>query len=433
MSFASLYSLVVPKKVLRQTTLVATGSLVNGACLFLVNLVMARSLEQSVFGIFSLSVLVLTTMGELSDFGLNTGLLRFASYFISSNQIENLKQLVKTVWNWRVVISVILTCIGVIFAYPIAKYIFGQSEIFKYFAFASFGIGGVIMLGFLATFLQAKQLFTYNAAIQSLKGLLRLGAVALLAFFHVKNLYYYLAVYIAVPWFLYFTNTLVLPENFRKAQIDTETRNKLNKQLANFSFWLTIASLTSIVAGKIDQVMVSHYVGLDEVAIYAVAWQFIQVLMVLGNSISSVLVPRIGGVRNKEELLNLIKRVMIWLLCCVVLLAILIYPSQYLITFFFGANYAASTPIYLVLAYGTLAYIIIIPFSLSITVYNKTYIAALAGVFQLILNVVLNLLLIPRFGVMGVAYTFTITNVVQLLWDIGWSIYLLNKKELVVL
>jgi O-antigen/teichoic acid export membrane protein len=424
---------IVAKKAVHETVFVASGSLVNGASLFVITLILARVLDQAVFGVFSLSILVLTTMGEISDFGLNTGFLRFAPYFISTEQTNSLKQLVKTVWGWRVGISATLTVGGIIFAYPIARYLFGQPSIFPYFAFASLGIGGVIMLGFLSTFLQSHKLFRFNATLQSLKGILRLAAVIILALLKVTNLYVYLAVYISIPWLLFLLNLRVLPENFRGVEVGSEIKSKLNRQLANFSFWITIASLTSIAAGKIDQVMVSHYLGLEEVAVYTVAWQFIQVFIVFANSISSVLIPRFSGLQSKEDLRAFFGRTILWLLAVTIGLAAIIYPSQFLISIFFGTRYASAIPVYLILAFGTLANIIVIPFSLAITTYNKTYIATLAGMFQLVLNVFLNLLFIPKFGVIGVAYTYLITNVVQLFWDVCWSFYLLKKKEFIVL
>ena len=420
---------IFKKRALHQTAFVTAGSLVNGMSLLALNIVLARALSQELFGIFSLSVLALSTMAEISDFGLNAGLLRFAPYYIATNQADKLKQLLKTVWRWRATLTWLFTVGGIVFSYPLAKYLFGQPQITPYLAYSFLGVGGVILLGFLATFLQSKQRFFYQASVQSLKGFLRLLIVVILAVAGVKNLFAYLSVYIFVPWILFLANYGVFPEKFRKVEVDEDTRKNLHSQLAKFSFWLTVASLMGIAGGKIDQVMISHYLGLENVAVFTVAWQLIQVFPVLYGSISSVLIPKISALRNKAELVVFVRRVFKWVLVGTIGIALLIYPSQYLINFLFGDKYVAAMPVYLLLAYSLLFNILAIPFSLTITIFNKTHIMAAASFVQMIILIVCNLIFIPRYGIMGVAYTYIISVAASFVWNVVWALYLIKKKD----
>lgn len=417
------------KKTLHHTAFVTAGSLVNGLSLFALNILLARALSQDLFGIFSLAVLVLIIMGEISDFGLNSGLLRFAPLYISTKQTEKLKQLVKTVWGWRVALSAILTVGCIVFAFPISKYIFGQEKLTPYLSFSSLGVGGAILLGFVITFLQAEQKFLRQAVIQSLKGFSRLVIIGILYLLGVKNLSIYLAVYVAVPWFLFVFNYRQLPAEFRKVKIEAEVKQKLHSQLANFSFWLTIWSLVSIAAGKVDQIMVSHYLGLEQVAVFTVAWQFIQFFPVFYGSINAVLVPKISSLTSKAELRSFVARTFKWVLMAAIGVAVVIYPSQFLITLLFGQKYAASMPVFLVLSFAMLFNVLAIPFSLAVTAFNRTKIVAMSGVIQMFIMVICNLLFIPRFGIIGSAYTFTIGMIVQFAWNFVWSAYLLEKTE----
>lgn len=421
--------LILGKKALHHTAFVTIGSLINGASLLVLNIVLARALSKESFGIFSLSVLALSSMAEISDFGLNLGLLRFAPYYIATDQTDKLKQLVKTIWRWRVTLTWALTVGGIVFSYPLAKYLFGQAKIASYLAYSFLGIGGVILLGFLATFLQSKQRFFYQASIQSLKGFLRLAIVVILAIFGVNNLFAYLSVYIFVPWILFLTNFGVFPEKFRQVQIDQEVKRNLHSQLAKFSFWLTISSFMGIAGGKLDQVMISHYLGLADVAVFTVAWQLIQVFPVLSGSIASVLMPKISRLKNKTELVAFVKRVFKWMLVGTIGIAFLIYPSQYLINFLFGQQYVAAMPVYLILAYSLLLNILAIPFSTTVVVFNRTHIMAVAAFFQAVLLIVCNLLFIPRYGIIGSAYTYIISQVAQFMWNLTLALYLLKKKD----
>ena len=408
------------------------GSLVNGLSLFALNIILARSMSPSLFGIFSISILVLSTVAEMSDFGLNAGLLRFAPYYISTNQTDKLKQLIKTIWQWRVSLTIVLTLGGVVLSRPLAEYVFGQPQVAGYVAFASLGVGGVILLGFIATYLQAKQRFFYNASLQSLKGFLRLLIVGILALFGVDNLFVYLSVYIFVPWILTLTNYGVLPPDFRTVVVEDEVKNKLHSQLAKFSFWLTLSSLMSIFASRVDQVMVSKLMGLANVAIYSVAYQLIQFFPLIYNSISSVLTPKMSSLTDKASVVVFIKRTFKWVLLAAFAVSILIYPSQYLITLFFGQKYISSMPVYLVLAYSLMLNILVIPFSLAITVFNRTNLVALSGLLQLVVSVAANMAFIPIFGVMGAAYAFGLGIIVSLLYNMACAVYLIKKKDLTV-
>jgi len=130
---------LLQKKFLNDLAFVYAGAVINGLSLFFINVVLGRFLEKDLFAVFSLSIMALSTVAEMSDFGLNAGLLRFAPHYIALKEENKLKQLVKIVWKWRVYISVFLTLLGIIFSYPLAKYIFGQPEIYKQVAFSFLG------------------------------------------------------------------------------------------------------------------------------------------------------------------------------------------------------------------------------------------------------------------------------------------------------
>ncbi len=423
---------VIRNKSLHQTSFVTFGSLINGGSLLLLNIILAKILSQESFGIFALSVLALSAMAEVSDFGLNMGLLRFAPYYISSKQDDKLKQLLKTVWRWRVVLVSILTAGGVLFSYPLAKYLLGEADVSPYLMYSFLGIGGVVFLGFLNNFLQSKQNFFYQASLQSIKGLLRLFVVLILALLGVKNLFAYLSVYITVPWILFLSNFHVLPKKFWQVKIDEDIKKQMHSQLAKFSFWITAASLMAIVTGKIDQVMISHYLGLKEVAIFTIAWQFIQVFPIIYGSISSVLMPKISSLDNKEAVLKFTFRVFKWIFVAVLVIACFIYPSQYLIQILFGEKYIEAMPLYLILAFNMLLNILSVPFSMLVTIFNKTHIITASSFFQLIILVICNMFFIPKYGIIGVAYTHTVVLAVNLVWNLGWSIFLIKRRELKV-
>jgi O-antigen/teichoic acid export membrane protein len=423
---------ILATRPLQQAAFVYVGALINGGSLFLLNVILARGLSKELFGIFSLSVLVLSTVAEMSDFGLNAGLLRFAPYYISTNQENKLKQILKIIWQWRVSLAIILTVGCIVLAHPLSLYLFKQPEVTIYLMYTSLGIGGVILLGFLATWLQAKQRFFYGASLQSLKGFLRLLIVVILYLFHVRNLFVYLSVYIFVPWLLFIFNFHVFPAGFRKQKADDEVKEKVHSQLAKFSFWLTVSSLTTILASKTDQVMISRYLGLEEVAVFTVAYQLIQFFPLIYNSISSVLVPKASSLKTKQELKAVLKRAFLWVSVVAVVVGVFVFPSQYFIPLFYGVKYVSAMPVYLILAYSLLLNVMVIPFSIAISMFNKTILTAISGIIQIVLNIAGSMVFIPLYGIMGVPLTFALSMVFQVIWNVAWATYLFKTKEIII-
>lgn len=421
---------LLKKKALHDVSLVYLGAILNSMSLFLINVILSRSFEKEWFAIFSLSVLALGTIAEMSDLGLNGSLLRFIPFYKQSNEPEKLKQVVRTIWRWRVWLSIILTLGGIILSYPIAKYVFDQPQINNYLAFSFLGIGGVVLLGFVSTYLQANQQFFKNSLIQSLKGLSRLALTAIFIFSGLNDAYLFLLIYISTPWILLAFYYHVLPRDLSKIQIEAEVKEKLHSQIANFSFWLTIWSLSAILASRIDQVMLSNLLSLEKVAIYTIAFQFIYLYSMASQSITSVLMPKFNSLRSKEEIVALAKKLIKWLIPITILLFLIIPPSKYLITFVFGNKYADSMPVYLILSYGMALNLFNIPLSLIITTFNRTKLIAISGFIQLMINVGLNLLLIPKFGVIGAGLTFAIGIAFSLVYNSICSSYLIKKEEI---
>lgn len=420
------------KKSLYDVGLVYAGSLLNGVSLFLINIFLGRVLEKDLFGVFTLSIMIVSTVAEMSDFGLNGGLLRFAPYYLANKEDSKLKQLVKTIWRWRIWLSVILTLGGIVVSPWLARYVFNNPNITGHLIFAFLGVGGVVLVGFTSTYLQASQRFLTNSVIQSLKGVLRLILVITLFLFNVHNVFAYLLIYILIPWLLFLFSYRYLPESFGQVQVEAEVKQKMHSQLARFSFWLTIASLSSILASRVDQIMLSRLMGLEKVAIYAMAFQFVYLYSLILQSVTTVLTPQVNSLRTSQELFMFCKRVFKWVILLAVVISLAIYPSKFVIAFLFGQKYLESLPIYLILSWSMMLNLLVIPFSLVITAYNQTRLLAISGFMQLIVNVVFNLLLIPQYGVRGAAYTFMIGLGFAVVYVMISAGYLLKYKKLAV-
>ena len=128
----------------------------------------------------------------------------------------------------------ILTLGGIVGSEIISIHVFGQPLLSPYLRVSFLGLGGIIFLGFVSTFLKASEHFSHDAIIQILKGILRISGVLLLMFFNISNLWWYLSVYVVVPWILFLFSYRFLPRNFVSVEMGSGDREMLKKQIGKF-------------------------------------------------------------------------------------------------------------------------------------------------------------------------------------------------------
>ena len=170
---------------------------------------------------------------------------------------------------------------------------------------------------------------------------------------------------------------------------------------------LVFSGLAIMIYMKIDQVMLGHLVDSHEVGLYAVAsrlasaGQFLP-MAIASSTLPSVIAARAGGDESAfhthmQRLYNIAAFsgyvvAISWTLTAKPLIGVL-----------FGPSYAGSAHILIVLAWGGLFTHLGVARTSYLTAMNWTRAHFLTVALGCVLNVTLNLLLIPRYGGMGAA------------------------------
>ena len=184
------------------------------------------------------------------------------------------------------------------------------------------------------------------------------------------------------------------------------------KYALSFNVPLIPYYLSQVVFNQSDRIMISHYCGQDLAGIYGVACTLALVLTFVLNAINDAYVPWIyqklktGDVSDSPGIANAIAVIMAVLLLGVTGLA----PE--LIFLLAGESYAQAA-----WAVGPVAMSVLLLFYAQLFINIQFYfekkallVAASAG--AAVLNILLNALLIPRYGFLVAAYTTLISYVV---------------------
>ena len=189
---------------------------------------------------------------------------------------------------------------------------------------------------------------------------------------------------------------------FRKKEF-----NKV-KKLSISSLFLTIGWL---IYYELDLIIIGKWFGTKEVAIYAIAFTFLNFLRTLWNSVFSPYAQRFNhfvGVKSKVLLKNMIANIIDYTFpLCVIVTVVLIVISSRLTIFWVGEDYIQSTEIMQILIAATGFSFITKPASFYFsakTKYKYIYLLSIVLPLTFLLSV---FILTPKYGILGISISKT--------------------------
>jgi len=198
----------------------------------------------------------------------------------------------------------------------------------------------------------------------------------------------------------------------------------LGKDFVIFSLPLMLTGILGFMMTRTDTLMLGYYKGSEVVGIYNAAAPLASMLPIFLNSTGFLYMPiasRLYAGGKLEEL----KRVYQILTKWVFLLTLPIFSVMFLfpeatINFFFGAKYVSASKALQILALGFMFHTLLGLNGMSLIVIGEPRLNLIGDSFAVVLNVVLNILLIPAFGLEGAAIatasSYFVANVFRSFW-----------------
>jgi len=177
------------------------------------------------------------------------------------------------------------------------------------------------------------------------------------------------------------------------------------KYAFKFNFPLIPHYLSFVLLGQADRIMIEHYYGKGEVAIYSVSYSVSLMLTIIINAISATLAPWTYQKIQKRELKSLktTVNVILILLSGIVIICVLIAPE--LVNFLGTDEYIQAIwiiPPVMLSCFFSLLYSL---FANIEFYYEKSVFAMIASVIGAATNIVLNAIFIPRYSFLAAGYT----------------------------
>ncbi|MHB8159383.1 MAG: flippase [Thermoleophilia bacterium] len=177
-----------------------------------------------------------------------------------------------------------------------------------------------------------------------------------------------------------------------------------------------------LVYFRIDSVMISFFRGDDEVGQYGAAYNLVSALLFLPAGLVAALFPRLAGAFNSPED-NLdwpFQRAARWLLALSLPMAVGIWLlAEPLILALLQDTYLPAATAFAILGWTLPVWFITFLQGNLLTIIERQKAVAVVGLANMILNIGMNLVVIPRFGFTGAAVTTLITEIIgltQMFW-----------------
>jgi O-antigen/teichoic acid export membrane protein len=158
---------------------------------------------------------------------------------------------------------------------------------------------------------------------------------------------------------------------------------------------------------QMDTLMLGYYVTSDQLGFYNAAYLLSSVLPIFLMSVSTIYMPVASGLVAREknlELKNVYRSTTKWLFLFTLPLFItfFLFPSQ-IMGLAFGGGYPTAALALQLLCLGDFVHTLLGPNSMTLIAYGHSRILMIAAAVATLVNIILNVILIPRWGITGAA------------------------------
>lgn len=190
------------------------------------------------------------------------------------------------------------------------------------------------------------------------------------------------------------------------------------KKIFNFNYWKFIISfntplilhyLSQYILQSSDKIMIGVYYSKSEVAIYSIAYSISNIILVFWAPINSVLISYTHDCVDNNKTENLSKTIYRILIISSFICVIVSFLSPELILLFSTKSYLSGVYAIPPITLSTLFFVLFNIIANIEFMYGKTYRIAIFTIIAAVLNIILNIILIPRFGFVAAAYTTLIS------------------------
>lgn len=381
----------------KRSTIYFFGLTLSKVLSVLVFILFARVLLPEKFGNFTLFVTLLQVITFFADFGLNLW------YQKKAGDGEDRQILFSKIISARIFTLFLSILISITFLYLTSSFQFLISVIF---------LLTLIPEAFLSVidgyYLEKNQSFKVALKTTSRMFILFTGYLIFINnfSFQLSTQLYLLSSILTLLWFF--------PKN-KWQKINLQIKNIIPTLKSSSSYAFLI--MTSFAYARGDSLVIRYTLNSAALGIYGAAYRYLETLSLLPTAISQNLFP-ISAKKIGISLSQLLKITAIISLIGVLFSVIVYFGSEWLIVGLLGPAYSTAIPILQIFSFVLLLFFISSP--LATVVQSSRYVSKFLpfGIINTLLNIILNIIFVPKFGIIAASWIMLLTEITGLLINI---------------
>lgn len=384
------------------TAVVFAGFVFQLGVVFLFRVTVARYLTVEAFGLLTIFIAAVNTAGLVSVAGLDVGIGRYLPRY--EDGVPDRADVVRSAVEVAVPLSVGVGGALVLGAEWVAVGVFRQPELHPLLVVAAIAI----------PFYGLQQLALGTARGQgrtvpkvAIQHVLAPGAQLLLALVVIVAGYRTLEIATAYAGGIVLSGLVGAWYLLRRSPLGLGRRGSMHRTLAVFSIPLVVTGIMFNLIHYLDTFLLGYFTTPTDVGIYNTVYPLSQLCTVFLSAFGFLFLPTISGLESEDRLGRadtLAKLTAKWIFFLTFpLFVLMFYFPETSISLTFGAKYSTGAPALAVLVLGFVVHAGFGPTGKGLVALGRTRLVMVDNIVAALVNVGLNVLLIPRLGFFGAA------------------------------
>jgi O-antigen/teichoic acid export membrane protein len=393
--------------------------ILGGLFTYLFRRMLALGLEVDQYGLFFAMIAFFSLLMFFVDFGLEPAVTKAIIELRHEKKEKDITRLTWSVLGVQLFFSLVIFFVIFLFSDLIALEYFHVSAAGHYIRVMSLWFLSPLTI-FIAYILLGFERTTWYTGLDFFRMLFLILITTIVFFFDQGNgtIYGPLIAYAVINFvlfilylpYMYSIFPLLFKEFFSSVVDIIHLRIPLLKIRSVFGYGLVMA-LTSfgwVIITQTDSLVLTYFSSLENVGLYNVALPIALLLLLCMRPFAIVFYPLVTSLATKNktvELRSIIEDAFHYILLFLLpfVLPLLLFPEA-LITFLFSDAYALAASALVILGVGTLFYAFSMFNNVVLNGLGKAKYMAILSSIVAVLNLVLNILLIPQYGIIGAAF-----------------------------
>ncbi|MFH1358681.1 MAG: flippase [archaeon] len=409
------------KRLVKTSIFVFLSLILSKIFTYLYRIIIARSFGAEVYGLYSLAMMVTGILIAFSALGLGAGILRYFSYYRGKKETSKIKYILRSSSKILILSSIFFMLFQFFSAEFIAVNLFHDESLILYLKWFSITIP-LLTIGYIFIYaLKSFEKTNWSSFSENIsQNLVQFIFIVLLIFLGLREISIMFS-HIAGAAFLFIIGFIIckykLPEIFKSYKLNKKEKSKVRKELFNYSWPLMLFTIISSFFYWIDTFAIGYFQNTLEVGLYNAAVPIVSLLYIAPTIFVQLLFPLITkeyAKKNYNTIKELSKQVTKWILILnLPMLAIMLLFPGTILNILFGAEFVttATENALRLLAIGVFFPATLFISNNLISMAGKSKTILLNMVVVAIVNIVLNILLVPKYGIEGAAFSTMISSV----------------------